>query len=95
MRHFWNDVFLPLLAEASPYVTVPIVFLLWLLTLWLVKRIVIARLKKWAATTMHRWDDVLVDAISFPVNFLILASGLTLLTLLMKQKQNLPEVICL
>lgn len=62
-----------------PWLYVPAAVLLWILSLWLVKKFIVYRLKKWAASTTAHWDDILIDSISFPANFLILASGLTLL----------------
>ncbi len=62
-----------------PWLYVPAAALLWILSLWLVKKFIVYRLKKWAASTTAHWDDILIDSISFPANFLILASGLTLL----------------
>jgi small-conductance mechanosensitive channel len=65
----------------------PAVFFLWLVLLWLAKRYVFFRLKRWAASTRTSWDDVLIEAVSFPVDFLIFASGLVLLLKLLP----LPE----
>src|SRR3990172_8696206 len=67
----------------SSFLYVPVVVVVWMLVLWLVKRIVVRRLKEWAAKTSQRWDDIIIGAISFPADFLILASGLALLTSLL------------
>ncbi len=55
------------------------VFAIWLLALWLFKRILFRRLKVWASKTPQWWDDIFVDSLSFPLNFLIIASGLPIL----------------
>ncbi len=65
----------------------PAVTVLWLLALWLAKRIVVRRLRDWASRTTAAWDDLVVDALSVPLNFLILASGVALLSHLLP----LPE----
>jgi len=72
---------------------VPAAVLLWLLGLWLVKKLVIHRLRKWAARTALRWDDILVEALSFPINFLILASGLTLLIQLLPMPEKADKAV--
>ena len=60
---------------APSFYAIPIL-ILWLVFFWFVKRLLIHRLRKWASKTKQHWDDILVGAVSFPVNFLILASGL-------------------
>ncbi|MBI2095546.1 MAG: mechanosensitive ion channel family protein [Candidatus Omnitrophica bacterium] len=65
--------------QVSPsYFYAPVFFLLWVLVLWLTKRIVFRRLKQWAEGTSFWWDDIVVESLSFPINFLILASGMAL-----------------
>lgn len=56
----------------------PALFLVWVLMLWLVKNVIMRRLKKWASKTSQNWDDILVSALAFPLNFLIFASGLAI-----------------
>lgn len=63
-------------AEVAPFLYVPAVFVVWTGVLWLVKRIVFFRLKKWAKKTKTFWDDTVIEALSFPVTLLILISGL-------------------
>lgn len=63
-----------------PFLYAPVLAVVWMLVLWLVKRLVVRGLRKWASKTPQHWDDIIVGAISFPANFLILASGLALLT---------------
>ncbi len=55
-----------------------VLFSLWVCTLWLLKRTLISRLKKWAGGTDRHWDDLLIEAIHLPLKFLILGSGLIL-----------------
>ena len=62
------------------FLYVPVFVVVWILFLWLVKSFVVRRLRKWAEKTSQRWDDIIIGAISFPANFLILASGLALLS---------------
>lgn len=63
-----------------PYVYGPVVFILWVTLLWLIKRLLIYRLRKWTEKTAFRWGSILIESLSFPINFLIFASGITLLT---------------
>ncbi len=78
--------------QALPsYFYTPVIFLLWVLVLWLIKRIVFGRLKKWAASTPLWWDDVLVESLSFPINFLILASGLAIFTNLLPLSKTIDH----
>lgn len=67
----------------------------WILALWLVKRLIVRRLKHWASKTSQHWDDIIIGAISFPANFLILASGLALLTNLLILPKEIHRVIAI
>lgn len=70
----------------------PAIVVAWMLALWLVKRLIVRRLTKWASKTSQRWDDIIVGAISFPANFLILASGLALLTSLLTLPKEIHRI---
>ena len=63
----------------TPYLYGTLLFAVWVLVLWLVKRILLRRLAKAAEKTVNVWDDVLVRAVSVPVNLLIFASGISIL----------------
>lgn len=76
-----------------PWAYVPAAVLLWILGLWLVKKIILHRLKKWAEKTAFRWDDILIESLSFPLNFLILASGLTFLVQLLSMPEKVDQVM--
>ncbi len=76
-----------------PELYAPVAFCVWVAFLWAVKGIVVARLKKWAKQTTVRWDDVLIDAIAFPANFLILASGLTIFTRVLSLPPEIDKFI--
>ncbi len=56
-----------------------VVFLIWLIALWFVKRLVFHRLHQWASRSKNSWHIVLVNALSFPADFFIVASGLVIL----------------
>jgi small-conductance mechanosensitive channel len=82
MPQFVSDLFIWLesLSEViPPVVYAPAAFLAWIFALWVIKRFIVYRLRKWAAKTPGRWDDAIVESLSFPANFLIFASGLTIL----------------
>ena len=64
-----------------PILYAPLVLVAWLLGLWLLKRVVIRRLRNWKPkSSTVSWAQLLIEAISFPANFLILASGLAIFT---------------
>ncbi len=68
----------------SPALLGPTTLVAWLVTLWLVKRFVFHRLKKWASKKTSQWDDALIKLLltelSLPVDLLIVASGLAIFT---------------
>lgn len=70
-------------ALVPPFLFAPILFVLWLFSFWLLKRFIFFRLKLWARHTKTQWDDIMIDALSFPLNVLIFASGLVVLENLM------------
>ncbi len=63
------------LNHVSPWLSIPVVFWAWVLVLSLVKKIVLSIAKKVAAKTKTQLDDVLWEALDFPVQLLIYASG--------------------
>ncbi|HTL69894.1 MAG TPA: mechanosensitive ion channel family protein [Candidatus Eisenbacteria bacterium] len=63
------------LNRLAPYLYAPAVTFAGVLALFLAKRIVFRRLAAWAAKTAVTWDDLIVRALSMPLNLVILASG--------------------
>jgi len=61
--------------EVSAWVVAPIVYFVWVSVLLLVKRIVFAGIKRFAAKTKTQLDDVFVSALNFPLTLLIFVSG--------------------
>jgi small-conductance mechanosensitive channel len=59
----------------SPWVQAPAALVLWIAVFLIVKRIVLATLRRMAARTPWAWDDVLIDALSTPLLVTILGSG--------------------
>ncbi|MBI4432246.1 MAG: mechanosensitive ion channel family protein [Candidatus Omnitrophica bacterium] len=77
-----------------PLITsVSIVVIIWLLLLWLLKRVLIRRLRNLAVKTRSQWDDVVLEALVFPANFLIIASGLALFTNLLDLSSGTQKVV--
>jgi small-conductance mechanosensitive channel len=60
----------------SPWLVAHITLALWVIVFLVVKKIVLATLRRVARKTAWTWDDVLLDALSTPLLLLILASGL-------------------
>ncbi len=79
----------------QPYFYAPVAVIAWLLGCWLTKKIIVRRLRAWAAKTSTDWDDILVDSLAFPLNFLILASGLALLVRLLPMPAKIDRVAVL
>ena len=60
----------------SPWIGIPLVFFVWVLALVTVKKTVFVLAKKFASNTKTQIDDVLFDALDFPIQLVIYASGL-------------------
>ncbi|MBF0121897.1 MAG: mechanosensitive ion channel family protein [Candidatus Omnitrophica bacterium] len=65
----------PFLKSLSPWLSIPLVFWVWVLILSIVKKIVFSMAKKFAEKTKTKLDDVLFSALDLPVQLLIYASG--------------------
>ncbi len=75
------------------FILAPAVFLAWLVVLWLIKRFAFFKLRRWAHHTKTQWDDILIKALSFPIDFLIVASGLALLVSVLSLPDKAEHVI--
>jgi small-conductance mechanosensitive channel len=73
-----------IIATAPPAVVGPAAFVVWLITLWAVKRFLFFRLRKWAESTRATWDDafigIVASALNLPLDLLIVSSGVMVLT---------------
>ena len=63
------------LKSLSPWISIPFVFWVWVLILSVIKKIMLSIAKKVAAKTKTKLDDVLWEALDFPLQLLIYASG--------------------
>jgi small-conductance mechanosensitive channel len=63
-------------ANISLWVVAPAVFLVWVLVFSLLKKITFAVVKKFAAGTKTQIDDILFDALDFPLQLMIYATGI-------------------
>ena len=63
----------------SPWVLGPAAFLLWLVVLFIAKRVVLGGMRRVAGRTTWTWDDVVVRALSPALSLAIVASGLVVL----------------
>ena len=63
----------------TPWVVGPAAFVLWLAVLFVVKRVVLGGMRRFAQRTHWAWDDVVVRALSPALSLAIVASGLLLL----------------
>jgi small-conductance mechanosensitive channel len=66
-------------SSVPPWVWGPIAFLVWMAALYVIKRLTFRAIHKQAEKTHSRIDDLLVTALSAPLNVLIWASGLYIL----------------
>ena len=62
--------------DLSPWISVPLVLCLWIFVFSVVKTIAFALARKLAARTKTRLDDVLFDAMDFPLQLMIYATGI-------------------
>ena len=60
----------------SPWIGIPLVFLIWVLVLATLKKTVFVIAKKFASNTKTQIDDILFEAMDFPIQLVIYASGL-------------------
>ena len=58
------------------WIIVPAVFLAWVLTLSIIKKLAFVIAKQFAAKTETKIDDVLFDALDFPLQLMIYATGI-------------------
>ncbi len=65
-------------AHISPWISVPAVFIAWAFIMTAVKKIAFAMVRKFAARTTTQLDDILLDALDFPLQLLIYATGILL-----------------
>lgn len=61
--------------EVSSWIIIPVIFLIWVIVLFAVKRGVFAAISALAKKTKTSFDDVLVGALDLPLNLLIFTSG--------------------
>lgn len=66
---FINDL------HVSPWLMIPLIFLIWVIVLLTFKRITFAVIKKVTEKTKNQYDDLLISAADFPVQLLVYASG--------------------
>lgn len=59
----------------SPWLLTPLVFLAWVLVMAMIKKIIFAVVRKLAARTVNQFDDILLDALDFPLQLIVYASG--------------------
>ncbi len=61
--------------EPSPWLVVPIVYLVWVLLGLSIKRVVVRILRRGVTKTRFKWDDVLIHAADTPLTLLVFAAG--------------------
>ncbi len=59
----------------SPWLLTPLVFLAWVLALAMVKKIAFAVFRNLAARTANQFDDIFLEALDFPLQLIVYASG--------------------
>lgn len=64
------------LSDINPWLLVPLAFLGWVLVLATAKKIVFAVVRKLAEKTENKLDDLLLDALDFPLQLIVYASGI-------------------
>ena len=64
--------------HVSSWISVPLVFVVWVFMMTAVKKIAFAVARKFAARTETQLDDILFDALDFPLQLIIYATGILL-----------------
>jgi small-conductance mechanosensitive channel len=59
----------------SAWIYAPVVYLVWVSLLLFIKKLIFARIEKFAAKTKTHIDDILLSALNFPIILLIFVSG--------------------
>jgi small-conductance mechanosensitive channel len=72
----------------SPWLLIPLVFLVWVIVLSMLKRMVFAIIKKVTDKTENHLDDLLMEASRFPVQLLVYASGVLVVEQLVPQTND-------
>ncbi|MBI4387953.1 MAG: mechanosensitive ion channel [Candidatus Omnitrophica bacterium] len=85
----WIDVLNQFL---SPWVYAPILFFVWIIFAFIVKRIVINRLLRMTAITPFPFDDLVVSSLSRPLGVLILGTGVLFLGKLLPLEEKWVSV---
>jgi len=62
--------------EVSLWLYVPLVYLIWVFAWLRIKRIIFAVIRRFAGTTKTHLDDILLQAIDFPLFLMIFSSGI-------------------
>ena len=63
----------------SAWIYAPVIYLVWVSVLLIIKRVFYSRVEKFAARTRSKLDDILLDALNFPLVLLIFVSGAVIL----------------
>ena len=63
----------------SAWMYAPVIYLLWVSILWVIKRIIFVKIEKFAAKTSSKLDDIVLNALNFPLVLLIFVSGVLVL----------------
>jgi small-conductance mechanosensitive channel len=59
----------------GPWIVIPLIFLCWVLVLATAKKIVFVIIRKLAAKTENQIDDLVLEALDFPLQLIVYASG--------------------
>jgi small-conductance mechanosensitive channel len=78
--------------HVSPWISVPVILIAWTLLLSAVKKIAFAVAKQFASKTKTQLDDILFDALDFPLQLMIYATGvLVILPLIPKSDVDIVK----
>lgn len=80
-------------ALKSQWVMGPVALVLWIALLAITKRYAFSRIRLLARGTQTKFDDILLDSLNFPLNLLILFSGLVLMGKVMPLSDKLDMYV--
>ena len=64
--------------QEQTWLTIPLVFVLWVIGLGMIKKIVFKAIQKLTLQTKIRLDDILLQSLNFPLTLIILTSGVAI-----------------
>ena len=79
----------------SPWVSGPVLFILWLAILYPIKIFLFHKIRNWGAKTRTKLDDILIQSLNLPLNIIILAGGIALFERFLSLPVNIDKAMAI